>query len=89
MSHSRFSLCNADGSNPVNLTRTPDVEVLFPKSSPDRSKICFIADESKGRDDSHEHFPRALGLSPIENLFAWSIIFPWRIRSPSGNVKLY
>jgi dipeptidyl aminopeptidase/acylaminoacyl peptidase len=41
-------LCNADGSNPVNLTRTPDVEELFPKPSPDGSKICFVADEGKG-----------------------------------------
>ena len=24
-------LCNADGSNPVNLTRTPDVDELYPK----------------------------------------------------------
>ena len=41
-------LCDADGSNPVNLTRTPDVEELYPKPSPDGSKICFVADESKG-----------------------------------------
>src|SRR5262245_60330190 len=41
-------LCNADGSNPVNLTHTPDVEELFPKPSPDGSKICFVADEGKG-----------------------------------------
>src|SRR5262245_54713591 len=41
-------LCNADGSNPVNLTRTPDVEEVFPKPSPDGSKICFVADEGKG-----------------------------------------
>src|SRR5262245_48065357 len=41
-------LCNADGSNPVNLTHTPDVEELFPKPSPDGSKICFVSDEGKG-----------------------------------------
>ena len=41
-------LCNADGSNPVNLTRTPDVDELYPKPSPDGSKICFVADEGKG-----------------------------------------
>jgi Tol biopolymer transport system component len=41
-------LCNADGSNPVNLTKTPDVDELYPKPSPDGSKICFVADEGKG-----------------------------------------
>ena len=41
-------LCNADGSNPVNLTHTTDVEELYPKPSPDGTKICFVADEGKG-----------------------------------------
>jgi Tol biopolymer transport system component len=41
-------VCNADGSNPVNLTKTPDVDELYPKPSPDGSKICFVADEGKG-----------------------------------------
>src|SRR5438552_1586108 len=41
---------NADGSEPVNLTRTPDVDELYPKPSPDGSEICFIADEGKGKD---------------------------------------
>jgi Tol biopolymer transport system component len=41
-------IMNADGSNPVNLTRTPDVDELYPKASPDGTKICFVADEGKG-----------------------------------------
>jgi len=41
-------LVNADGSNPINLTNTPDVDELYPKPSPDGSKICFVADEGKG-----------------------------------------
>src|SRR5436309_4712794 len=41
-------LCNADGSDPINLTRTPDVDELYPKPSPDGTKICFVADEGKG-----------------------------------------
>src|SRR5215470_13992891 len=41
-------VCNADGSNPVNLTRTPDVQELYPKPSPDGSTVCFVADEGKG-----------------------------------------
>jgi Tol biopolymer transport system component len=41
-------LCNADGSNPVNLTKTPDVDELYPKPSPDGTRICFGADEGTG-----------------------------------------
>jgi len=41
-------LCNADGSNPVNLTNTKDIDELYPKPSPDGTKICFVADEGKG-----------------------------------------
>jgi hypothetical protein len=36
---------DADGSNLVNLTRTPDVDECYPKASPDGSKISFVADE--------------------------------------------
>ena len=38
-------LINADGSNPVNLTRTADVDEMFPHVCPDGTRICFIADE--------------------------------------------
>jgi TolB protein len=41
-------VCNADGSNQENLTKTPDVDELYPKPSPDGSHICFVADEGKG-----------------------------------------
>jgi len=41
-------IMNADGSNPVNLTRTVEVDELYPKVSPDGTKICFVADEGKG-----------------------------------------
>jgi Tol biopolymer transport system component len=45
-------ICNADGSNPVNLTNTADVDELYPKPSPDGTKICFVADEGKGEGKS-------------------------------------
>lgn len=41
-------LINADGSNPVNLTRTPDVDEMYPHVSPDGTRICFVADEGTG-----------------------------------------
>jgi Tol biopolymer transport system component len=41
-------LVHADGSNPINLTKTPDVDEMYPKPSPDGSKVCFVADEGKG-----------------------------------------
>ena len=40
-------LINADGSNPANLTNTPDVDELYPHASPDGTKICFVADVGK------------------------------------------
>jgi Tol biopolymer transport system component len=41
---------NADGSNPVNLTQTPDMDEMYPHASPDGKKICFVVDEGTGRD---------------------------------------
>ncbi|MBN2137529.1 MAG: PD40 domain-containing protein [Sedimentisphaerales bacterium] len=41
-------LVNADGTNPVNLTKTPDIDEMYPHASPDGSKICFVADETIG-----------------------------------------
>lgn len=42
-------LVNADGSDSINLTRTPDVDELYPHASPDGTKICFVADEGEGQ----------------------------------------
>jgi len=42
-------LMNADGSNRVNLTRTPDVDEMYPKASPDGTKLAFVVDEGKGK----------------------------------------
>jgi TolB protein len=41
-------ICNADGSDTKNLTNTKDIDELYPKPSPDGTKICFVADEGKG-----------------------------------------
>ena len=41
---------NADGSNPVNLTKTPDQHEHYPQVSPDGTKICFTIDSGEGRD---------------------------------------
>jgi len=40
----------ADGSNPVNLTKTPDADELYPKASPDGTRICFVCDEGQGKE---------------------------------------
>ncbi len=44
-----FSM-NADGSNPVNLTKTKDQHEHYPQVSPDGTKICFSVDKGEGRD---------------------------------------
>ena len=42
-------LIDADGSNPVNLTKTPDVGEIYPHASPDGTKICFEGEQGTGR----------------------------------------
>lgn len=42
-------LINADGSNPVNLTKTPDVSEIYAHASPDGTKVCFEGEEGTGR----------------------------------------
>jgi hypothetical protein len=41
---------NADGSDPVNITRTSDANEHYPQVSPDGSKIAFVEDRGEGRD---------------------------------------
>jgi len=41
-------MINADGSNPVNLTRDPHVNELYPHVSPDGTKLTFTCDEGEG-----------------------------------------
>jgi Tol biopolymer transport system component len=41
---------NADGSNPVNITRTPNEHEHYPQISPDGTRICFSVDQGEGRD---------------------------------------
>lgn len=44
-------LMNADGSNKVNLTKTPDLDEMYPHASPDGTKLCFVVDEGTNRRD--------------------------------------
>ncbi|MCX6909030.1 MAG: hypothetical protein NTY01_13450 [Verrucomicrobia bacterium] len=39
---------NADGSQPVNLTQTPNINELCPHVSADGRQICFVIDEGEG-----------------------------------------
>jgi hypothetical protein len=48
--NSDIFLMNADGSNKVNLTHTPDVNEHYPQVSPDGTRICFNVDQGEGRD---------------------------------------
>ncbi len=38
---------NADGSDPINLTNTPDSHEMYPHVSSDGKKICFVSDEAQ------------------------------------------
>ena len=44
-------MVDADGSNRVNLTNTPDVDEHYPHASPDGTKVLFVAVEGEGRRD--------------------------------------
>jgi dipeptidyl aminopeptidase/acylaminoacyl peptidase len=48
--NSDIFVANADGSNPVNLTKTPDLNEHYPQISPDGTKICFASDKGEGRE---------------------------------------
>jgi hypothetical protein len=41
---------NADGSNPVNVTRTPKEHEHYPLVSSDGAKTCFVVDQGEDRD---------------------------------------
>src|SRR6267143_1041729 len=41
---------NPDGSEPVNLTATPNEHEHYPQVSPDGAKICFSMDQGEGRE---------------------------------------
>ena len=45
-------ICNADGSNASNFTRTPNAHELYPHVSPDGSKLSFLSDEGEGAQKS-------------------------------------
>jgi Tol biopolymer transport system component len=40
---------NADGSNSINLTQTPDLDEMYAHASPDGTKLCFVVDEGTNR----------------------------------------
>ena len=41
-------MVNADGSQPVNLTKTPKASELYPHVSPDGKKVSFVVDGDEG-----------------------------------------
>jgi Tol biopolymer transport system component len=42
-------IINADGTGKKNITETPDVHEMYPKVSPDGTRIVFVADKGEGR----------------------------------------
>jgi len=47
--HWALAMIDADGSNPVTLTKTPGVNDLYPHVSPDGKKVCFVSEEGEGK----------------------------------------
>ncbi len=42
-------IMNADGSDKRNLTRTPEINEMYPKASPDGTQLAFVVDEGEGK----------------------------------------
>ena len=42
-------IINADGTERKNITETPDIHEMYPKVSPDGTRIVFVADKGEGR----------------------------------------
>jgi Tol biopolymer transport system component len=66
-------MVNADGSDPINLTRTPDMNELYPHASPDGTKLCFVADEGEGK-------------SKVRNVYCMNIDGTGRVKV-AGNAR--
>ncbi len=41
-----LAIVNADGTGQALLTTTPEIDELYPKVSPDGTRLCFLADET-------------------------------------------
>jgi Tol biopolymer transport system component len=41
---------NPDGSEFINLTNTPEIDELYPRTSPDGTQICFVAVEGESKE---------------------------------------
>jgi len=48
--NSDIFVMNSDGSHPVNLTKSPELNEHYPQISPDGSQVCFVADKGEDRD---------------------------------------
>jgi len=57
---------NADGSNPINLTKTPNKNELYPHVSPDGSKVCFVSDEGAGPDTRNVYYMSIDGTDRVK-----------------------
>ncbi len=47
-------MVNADGTNPVNLTKTPEINEIYPHVSPDAQKVSFVVDGGAGAGKSRD-----------------------------------
>jgi Tol biopolymer transport system component len=71
-------LVEADGSNLINLTNTPEIDEIYPHASPDGRKICFEAveeyKESKSRNVYYMNIDGTNRVKIAENAYqpCWS-----------------
>ena len=79
-------MVNADGSDPVNLTQTPDVNEIYPHVSPGADRISFLVDEGEGV--STERSAYYMNLDGTERKLIGKGI-RWSCWNPEGTVIAY
>jgi len=45
---------NADGSHPVNITNSPELDEMFPHASADGTKVVFVAEQGQGENRTRD-----------------------------------
>ncbi len=59
-------ISNPDGSDQINLTKTPDKNELYPHVSPDGTKVCFVSDEGSGPDIRNVYYMNIDGTNRVK-----------------------
>jgi Tol biopolymer transport system component len=79
-------ISHADGSNPVNMTRSPNINEIYPHASPDAERLSFLVQEGEGVSTRrHAYYMNCDGTN--RRLISKDV--RWTCWSPDGKVIAY